>query len=139
MKRIRTESAPSWLSLLPDKSHRIKNRRDKQRSRMNLFIQSGLFFGMVTRTHQRSGFHHRKTEFKTDSFPVFELFRRYPAVNGQMLACGLEVLPKRENVHIFPANILQGLEHFLVSFADAQHQAGFSRKTLFFRAIEKFE
>ena len=81
----------------------------------------GLFVGVVAGADEGAGFDDGEAEVKGCCFPVGELFRGYPAINGQVFAGGLQILPQGEDVHIDSANIFQRLLEFLIGFADAEH------------------
>lgn len=88
---------------------------------------------------------------------VFELVWRDPSVDGEVVACWLEVLSDGEDVAgvagvcvlscaacavVFACafdDFVHEVEDFVVSFADADHDAGFGDAALLFDTAEEFD
>src|SRR5262245_39654862 len=89
----------------------------------------GLVIGVVARAHERAGLNDLEAARQALLLERRELLGRDPAVDGEVVARGLEVLPDREDVAGIlagaggPLNVIEQVDHFLVALADADHDA----------------
>ena len=84
-----------------------------------------LLVGVVTGADERGAFDDTEAQLQADVAPVSELVRCHPAVHGQMLRRGLEVLADGEDIHAVGDEVAQALLDLVGAFAEAEHEAGF--------------
>ena len=83
-----------------------------------------MFERVIRRTHERPCFDVFETHGFAEDFEFGELVGVNVADDGEMVAGGLEVLAQREDVRALRGEILEGVENFLLFFAEAEHEAG---------------
>ncbi len=103
-------------------------------------FEFGLFFGVIAGADEGAGFDDGEFQFfEAVAFVGGELVGVDPAVDGEVLLGGLEVLADGEDIDIVGAKVAEGLEEFFVGFADADHEAGFGDEVLGLGTLEEFE
>ena len=99
----------------------------------------GLLIGMIGTAHQRTGLDHANAEAKTELLPVRKFLGRDPAIHGQMLRGGTEVLADGEDVELLRGHVAEGGGDLGFLFANAEHDARFDDETGGLGAAQELE
>src|SRR5689334_18176851 len=110
-----------------------------ERSRRVLSISMDMLLRVVAAAYQGTALHETETARKAFLAEAREPIGMDEFDHGQVLLRGLQVLTEREHVAPNAAQIVHGLEHFVVLLAEAEHHAALRAQTGLLRAHEHFE
>ena len=88
-----------------------------------------LFVSVITGADERAGLDVAEAHAQSLGFKFGEFARGVEARHGQMIARGAQILADSENVAANGGEIAENGEEFVGFFAEADHDAGFSKPT----------
>src|SRR5258708_10167964 len=93
---------------------------------------------MIGGPYQGTALHVLEAQLITDLSQLGKLIRMNKTFDRQMFFSGLEILPHRDHVHAAAAEIFQGLHHFFLALAQAQHNAALGAHISLFQDLQGF-
>ena len=91
-----------------------------------------MLFSVVGAAHHWAGLDNPESALQTFNLEDVELLRFDPAIDGEVIARRLEILPDGEDVGLGALpDIVHELEHFVIALPDAEHDAGLGNEAGF--------
>src|ERR1043165_7576976 len=123
------------------------DRRVSAPSGENVRQALGLMVGVIAGAHQRAALNDAEAAAQALGLELVELLGGHPAVDGQAVARGLEVLADGEDGAPSPTalrarrllNLFHQGQDFIVALADADHDAGLGDASLLLDAAEELQ
>src|SRR5690606_29976392 len=122
----RLSSAASWLSEIQSRDQVAIDVLPRYRNRggQSEIVLLEYPVGTVAGAYQRPGSDFHEALGQTQFTVTIELLGADPALDGQVIAGGLQVLAEGDDIHANGPQFIEGLQDFLIGFTQANHQAG---------------
>ncbi len=101
---------------------------------------TSLFFSVIGAAHHWAGLDDLESALQSFFLEDVELLGRDPAIDGQVIARRLKILPDGQDVGLgVLTHIVHKLKHFVIALPDAKHDAGLGHKAAVFDTAQNLQ